>query len=187
MNTVIRSTHLYRSLCIGLLWPLLVCSGLTAEELAAGTTVVVVRHAEKATLPAEDPVLTEMGMQRARIFATMLDSASVKAIYTTQFARNRQTAMPVAQRQGISPTVLPITSGKVPEYAQALQRDIALNHPGASVVVVAHSNTIDDIILALGGPDIGDLREDDYNRLFILSVGSSGEGSLVEAAFPPLE
>ena len=46
-----------------------------AEELAAGTTVVVVRHAEKATLPPEDPVLTEIGMQRARIFATMLDSA----------------------------------------------------------------------------------------------------------------
>ena len=187
MNTVTRFVHLYRSLCIGLLWPLLVCPGLTAEELAAGTTVVVVRHAEKATLPAEDPVLTEIGMQRAGIFATMLDSASVKAIYTTQFARNRQTAMPVAQRQGISPTVLPITSGKVPEYAQALQRDIALNHPGTTVVVVAHSNTIDDIILALGGPDIGDLSEDDYNRIFILSVGNSGEASLVEAAFPLLE
>ena len=187
MNTVTRSTHLYRTLCIGLLWPLLVCPGLTAEELTAGTTVVVVRHAEKATLPAEDPVLTEMGMQRAGIFATMLDSARVSAIYTTQFARNMQTAMPVAQRQGVSPTVLPITSGKVQEYAQALQRDIALNHPGATVVVVAHSNTIDDIILALGGSDIGDLREDDYNKLFILSVGSSGEASLIEAAFPPLE
>ncbi|MEL0039217.1 MAG: hypothetical protein VW799_09005, partial [Halieaceae bacterium] len=101
--------------------------------------------------------------------------------------RNMQTAMPVAQRQGVSPTVLPITSGKVPEYAQALQRDIALNHPGATVVVVAHSNTIDDIILALGGPDIGDLSEDDYNRIFILSIGSSGQASLIEAAFPPLE
>jgi broad specificity phosphatase PhoE len=187
MNTVTRFVHLYRSLCIGLLWPLLVCPGLTAEELAAGTTVVVVRHAEKATLPADDPVLTEMGMQRARIFATMLDAARVSAIYTTQFARNMQTAMPVAQRQGVSPTVLPITSGKVPEYAQALQRDIALNHPGATVVVVAHSNTIDDIILALGGPDIGDLSEDDYNRIFILSIGSSGQASLIEAAFPPLE
>ena len=187
MNTVTRSIHLYRSLCIGLLWSLLVCPVLTAEELAAGTTVVVVRHAEKATLPAEDPVLTEMGMQRAEIFATMLDSARVSAIYTTQFARNIQTAGPLARRQGISPTVLPISSGKVPEYAQALQRDIALNHPGATVVVVAHSNTIDDILLALGGPDVGDLREDDYNRIFILSVGNSSEASLTEAAFPPLE
>ena len=187
MNTVTRSTHLYLSLYMGLLWPLLVCPGLIAEEFAAGTTVVVVRHAEKAKGPAEDPGLTERGMKRAEIFATMLDSARVSAIYTTQFARNMQTAMPVARRQGVSPTVLPITSGKAPEYAQALQRDIALNHPGVTVVVVAHSNTIDDIILAMGGPDIGDLREDDYNRLFILSVGNSGEASLIEAAFPPLE
>ena len=187
MSTVTRSIHLYRSLCMGLLWSLLVCPGLTAEELAVGTTVVVVRHAEKSMLPAEDPVLTEKGVQRAGIFATMLDSARVSAIYTTQFARNMQTAMPVAQRQGVSPTVLPITSGKVPEYAQALQRDIALHHPGATVVVVAHSNTIDDIILALGGPDIGDFNEDHYNSIFILSIGSSGQASLIEAAFPPLE
>ena len=187
MNTVTRSTHLYRSLCVGLLWLLLACPSLTAEDLAAGTTVVVIRHAEKATLPAEDPVLTEKGMKRAEIFASMLDSARVSAIYTTQFARNIQTAGPLAQRQGVSPTVLPITSGKVPEYAQALQRDIALNHPGTTVVVVAHSNTIDDIILALGGPDIGDLREDDYNRIFIFSVGNSDEASLIEAAFSPLE
>ena len=187
INTVTRSKHLYLTLCIGLLWPLLVCPSLLAEDLAAGTTLVVVRHAEKAKVPAEDPVLTETGMKRAEIFATMLDSARVSAIYTTQFARNMQTAMPVAQRQGISPTVLPITSSKVTEYAQALQRDIALNHPGTTVVVVAHSNTIDDIILAFGGPDIGDLREDDYNRIFILSVGNSGEASVIQAAFSPLE
>jgi phosphohistidine phosphatase SixA len=185
MITETRSKHLYLILCVGLLWLLLACPSLTAEDLAAGTTVVVVRHAEKATLPAEDPVLTEKGMKRAEIFASMLDSARVSAIYTTQFTRNIQTAGPLAQRQGISPTVLQITSGKVPEYAQALQRDIALNHPGTTVVVVAHSNTIDDILLALGGPDIGDLREDDYNRIFILSVGNSSEASLIEAAFPP--
>ena len=187
MNTLTRSTPPYVTVWVGLLWLLLVCDRLMAGDLAAGTTVVVVRHAEKATALAEDPILTEMGMKRAEIFATMLDSARVSAIYTTQFARNIQTAGPLAQRQGISPTVLPISSGKVPEYAQTLRRDVALNHSGATVVVVAHSNTIDDIILALGGPDIGDLREDEYSRIFILSIAKNGEASLIEAAFSQLD
>ena len=163
---------------------LFACAGSAHAESLEGTTVVLVRHAEKASLPRHDPDLSEAGVERANILAAMFEHATVSAIYTTQFTRNRQTAKPLADWQGIVPTVLPIESGKVTDYAQALKRDVLLNHSGELIVVVAHSNTVNDIILAFGGPDVGDLREDEYDRVFVVTIARSGKASLIESAFP---
>ncbi len=54
--------------------------------------------------------------------------------------------------------------------AAALAAAILSDHAGETVVVAGHSNTVDDIIEALGGPALGDIPEDQFDNMFIVTV-----------------
>jgi broad specificity phosphatase PhoE len=126
-------------------------------------TVIFTRHAEKAAAPPKDPPLTEAGQKRADLLASMLADSGVDAIYVTEFQRTQQTAAPLAERVNIKPTVL---AGK---DIGPLVKAIRARSSGV-VVVVGHSNTVPEIIAALGGPkfEIPDTR---YDNLLVLTVG----------------
>src|SRR5476651_1595762 len=74
------------------------------------TTVVLVRHAEKALGTIEDPPLSPEGEQRSERLAQMFgDSAGagrLDAIYVTNTRRTQQTAAPLAARLHVVPVVL---------------------------------------------------------------------------------
>src|SRR5688500_9156051 len=82
--------------------------GAGARAPEAAFTVFLVRHAEKAAEPREDPPLTDVGRARADALARALGDSGVKAIYTSQYVRTRATAEPLAARLGLTPVVLPI-------------------------------------------------------------------------------
>ena len=54
-----------------------------AINAAPVTTVILVRHAEKATEPAKDPPLTAEGQARAKALARILGNSGISAIFTT--------------------------------------------------------------------------------------------------------
>src|ERR1700754_587360 len=60
------------------------------------TTIFLIRHAERADEPRQDPPLTEKGVARSQALARLLSTADIKAIYTSQFARTKLTAAPLA-------------------------------------------------------------------------------------------
>src|SRR5947209_13815084 len=64
-------------------------------------TVVLVRHADTASLP--DRPLSAAGLKRAQDLATALRNAGVTAIITTQLRRTRETAQPLATALGLVP------------------------------------------------------------------------------------
>jgi len=64
----------------------------TSERTGLPAPVLLVRHAEKAAEPADDPPLTAAGAERAQALATALQDAGVTAIITTQLRRTRETA-----------------------------------------------------------------------------------------------
>ena len=69
------------------------------------TTVVLVRHAEKA--PPEsgpDPVLSAEGQERALRLARLLGEADVAAVYASDTRRAQLTASPLAARLGVTVT-----------------------------------------------------------------------------------
>lgn len=79
------------------------------DALGETTSVIVLRHAEKALSVDEDPVLSEVGQQRALRLATMLGSQKIDAIYVSDTRRAQLTAAPLAARLGVPVT---IRSGK---------------------------------------------------------------------------
>ena len=129
----------------------------------AQSTIFVVRHAEKAQGAGDDPDLSEAGRARAESLATLLKDAAISAIYSSEVKRTQQTASPLAKALQLEPTIIP-AKDRPALIAKLL---------GASgnVLVVGHSNTIPEIIKALGVTDPVAIADNDYDNLFVVVPG----------------
>lgn len=149
--------------------------------LAQGPIIFVTRHAERATpatpMPthsvdlgivaakaANDSELSLAGYARAQILATMLRDANVTAIYTTEYKRTQETAAPLARSIGLQTTIVPAK-----ETAELIAK---LKKAQGNVLVVGHSNTVPEIIKALGVNAQVTITDSDYDNLFVL-IGAS--------------
>ena len=150
-----------------------------AAQAARATTVILVRHAEKAAEPADDPPLTALGEARARDLWAAIKDAGVTAVITTQYARTRATAQPTAAAAHVTPEIVK-TAGA------AHARDVAdavRTHAGQTVLVVGHSNTIPAIVEALGAPRPRAICDPEYDNLYVVSIAPDGKAGLVRAKF----
>ena len=141
------------------------------DEIAvvpARATVFVVRHAEKEG--GADPPLTPEGGERAQALAYLLASSQIDRVYSTPTRRTRQTAQPTADVFGL----------RALEYSSI---DDLLATPGAfenssHVLVVAHSDSVPvsvpDVLRGLGVGEDVHIGNDDYDRLFIVSLTDGG-------------
>jgi broad specificity phosphatase PhoE len=135
---------------------------LLVAPAAHAQTVVLVRHAEKAASPAADPPLTPAGRARAEALAERLSGARVSTVLSSQLARTRETAAPLAARAGAPVTVAPI-NGSLNEHLLATVALARRAPADSTVVIVGHSNTIPLLARALGmaaPPSIPDCRYD---------------------------
>ncbi len=148
---------------------------------APATTVIVVRHAEKAAQPAADPPLTAAGRARAQALAAALQSAEVTAVVTTQFARTKATAAPTADEFHLTAVVVPATS-PVSDHARAVAAAV-MQHAGGTVLVVGHSNTVAAIVAALGAPKPAELCDAEYDAMFVVTVRADGRATVIKARY----
>ena len=139
------------------------------------TTVILVRHAEKDTEPAKDPPLTSEGRERAQQLARILGNSGISAIFTTNFARTRQTAAPIAALLNLQPAV----NTPAATYARDLAKRIRSQHAGHTVLVVGHTNTTHDVMAALGVPNPPTIPETDFDNLFIVTLAEGSEPKLL--------
>lgn len=149
-------------------------STLHAQAAPGPTTVIVVRHAERAAEPANDPVLTPAGSERAEALLAAVRGAGITHILTTSLQRTGLTAAPTARALGITPVAVnPRSRNHVAEVVDSVRA-----RAGGVVLVVGHSNTVPDIVKALGGeaPPICDAE---YDNLYVVTLPSSGEGARV--------
>jgi broad specificity phosphatase PhoE len=142
------------------------------------TTIILVRHAEKAAEPSADPPLTAIGVVRAETLADLVKDAGVRAIVSTQFVRTRTTAAPVAARLGLEVETLDARL-----TARATADSLLAKHRGQTVLVVGHSNTVPAIIEALGAPRPAEICDAGYDNAFIVTVPASGPASVVRLHF----
>lgn len=153
-----------------------------ADARAAATTVIVVRHAEKAAVPGDDPPLSAAGEARARALREALRDARVQAVLVTQLQRTRLTAAPLTAALGLEPEVVPVR-GDVAAHARAVAERVLSNHAGQTVLVVGHSNTVPAIVEALGGGAVDAIDERVYDDLFVVVRPADGAARLVHARY----
>ena len=149
-----------------------ILTGIVSAEMPV-TTVILVRHAEKVMDAGDDPGLTDAGQTRAERLALLLSACNLKGIYSSQWMRSRLTAAPTAKEFGLSVTQVDAKESK------KLAAEILLQHAGQTVLVVGHSDTLSEIVHALGGGSIPDIGDNDYDNLFVINVYAPQKASVL--------
>ncbi len=147
------------------------------------TTVYLVRHAEKAAVEGgnSDVDLSTAGYARADSLAAQLRDADIDVVITTQLRRTRLTAGPIAALRRITPITVSVGSS-VQAHAESVAVAVK-RHPGSRILIVGHSNTVGPIIAALGGTGVGDLCDNEYSNLFILTLAPPAPSRLHTGSF----
>lgn len=163
----------YTAIAVGLAW---------FFESQATTTVIFVRHAEKAGTPAENPGLAPAGERRvAELTRQLVDAdvvAGIDAVYSTPFRRTRQTAQPLAEALDI-----PITTYD-PDDNEAVLEEILANHKGEIILVVGHSNTIPGLIADLGASkNVPPIAENEYDNIYLVSIPWFGKTKTIRLRY----
>jgi broad specificity phosphatase PhoE len=151
------------------------CSSNT-DKVSSGVeynplVLFLVRHGEKVD-NSDDAQLSAPGQERAIILGTILRSAEIEHVHSSDFIRTRDTATPTAAGYGLELEVY--DHQDLPALVEKIRR------MGGRHLVVGHSTTTPAMAGLLGGkpgPAIND--ESEYDRLYIVTVGSDGNVSTV--------
>lgn len=127
----------------------------------------IVRHAEKEAagpnMMSGDVALTAAGKDRAQKLLELMQGKKLIAVYSTNTIRTRSTAQPTADYFHLPVMIY----GPRPDSAFITE----LRKYKANVLIVGHSNTVDEIVNGLMGKNkLKDLDDADYNRLFIVTM-----------------
>ena len=147
--------------------PVFVVLLLCGANVAAGqSSIFVVRHAEKAVTGAgdKDPDLSDAGRARAESLAAILRDAQITAVFATEYKRTQQTAQPIADRADIKLTIVPAN-----DTAALIAK---LKETRGNCLLVGHSNTLPDILKALGTPISFTIEDPEYDNLFVVHTGA---------------
>lgn len=131
------------------------------------TTVLVMRHADRNR--AGD--LTVEGKRRALDLVHVLGGSGIKAIFTTDIQRTKDTAAPLAACLGLQPEV----------YGRNLQQladTVRTQHQGSIVLVVGHDSTVQPIVEALIGSKVHSTLGIRFDDLHIVTIDQAGKGTV---------
>ena len=95
----------------------------------------------------------------------MLKEAGITGIITSPAIRTNETAKPLAMSLGIMPKVDTMNDAK------ALVNTIRALPGGGNVLVVGHTDTIPELLTALGSPSTFSIGETEFDNLFVVTPG----------------
>ena len=178
-----------RAAALGL--ALLGCARTPALSRQASTDVpsmlvVVVRHGEKAPNPPNDPVLSDAGMARAAALDAALRPMAVTDVVVSHLQRTRLTASVFIARTSPVVHVVPIGAAGTVAHIQAVAdtvRAIAKTKGRGGVLVVGHSNTVANIVEALGGGVTPALCDSQYSQFFVLREQANARVNLTRSTY----
>ena len=167
---------------------LLMTVAAVAQTSFTPTTVIFVRHAEKQDVPGPDPALSPVGQERAKNLSRILASTGIKAVYTSQYIRTKETGRPTAEAAGISLSEVrlepdPHDRRKLAQSSINGLLDGVYQYEGHTVLVVGHTNTIGLLIGALGGGSVDEISESDYGNLFVVTIFAKGKANVTRLKY----
>ncbi len=129
-------------------------------------TIYLVRHSEKDVTPdnQSDPPLTPCGEQRSESLSSFLSAVELDAIYSTNYNRTKNTALPTANSKGL----------EIKEYDPNKLKDFSnfLLESKQDALVVGHSNTTGVLAGLLVNENIGSFDEAIYNRVYQVVISN---------------
>ncbi|MDA0985978.1 MAG: phosphoglycerate mutase family protein [Bacteroidetes bacterium] len=126
------------------------------------TTIYLIRHAEKVD-NSKNPDLSKVGLERAAHWDTVFAQIPLKAVYSTDFLRTVQTAMPTAKSKNLEiikydPKTIDI---------EKLKKE----HKGEAILIVGHSNTSPELANRLINQKVYSPMDDNvFGNLYIISI-----------------
>ena len=134
------------------------------------TTFYFIRHAEKNTSnPADrNPDLVEKGVMRVDVWSRVFSRVDFDIIYSTDYKRTRNTALPIAEKKK-----LPLTYYSPNDFdsVRFMKKNL-----GKTLLIVGHSNTVPSMVNALIGKNqYKQINETNYANLYIINITESGE------------
>ena len=128
------------------------------------------------------------GVARSQELARMLGNAGIKTIYTSQFARTKQTAEPLATKLGLTVASISLKSNPtnprlIAEESTSEVVNKIMERPGENVLVIGHSNSIPDVIKMLGGDVVPTIDERKFDDLFIVTVYAKGKARVTHMKY----
>jgi len=147
---------------------------------------IVVRHAEKAPTPVNDPVLSASGMARAAALDALLGDDAVRDVVVSHLQRTRLTASVFIARTAPAVHVVPIGAAGAVAHIQAVAdtvRAIARRRGRGGILVVGHSNTVTQIVAALGAGAPRELCDSQYSQLFRVALPAAGPATLTRRSY----
>lgn len=148
------------------------------------TSVFIVRHAEYCEPGVDldchhgdpDSPLGAVGNERAWALAHFLSRAGVKAIYTTDWRRTKETATPISDTLRIGWSIY--------EDPSLIAAQVLDDHKGESVLIVGHGPTMDDLVNALGGSgDRCAITQNEFDNLCMVTVHESGAANEIRLQY----
>ena len=127
-----------------------------------------IRHAEKdrSDPTNKNPSLTIQGLERANKWAVFFKDKNIAAVYSTNYIRTQQTALPIAKEQNIE--IINYTTKEL------ISEKFIANNKGKNIVIVGHSNTTPELVnILLGEKKYEDISDSENNNLFVVTLNKN--------------
>jgi broad specificity phosphatase PhoE len=141
-------------------------------------TLYLVRHSEKDLTSDNytDPSLTPCGKQRAESLSSFFSAVNFDAIYSTNYNRTINTALPTATSKDLE--IIKYDADKLKDFSKFLLKN------KQDALIVGHSNTTAVLAGLLVGEELGEFDLDIYNRVYqVVIYNNSARLHLLHTTF----
>lgn len=137
---------------------------LVAQEVDKIFTIYLVRHSEKdySSNELSDLPLSKCGIKRSKNLSYILRDVNLNAIYSTNYIRTKNTALPTAEAKEL--TIKNYNANDLVGLSKLL---ISLKE---DALIVGHSNTTGVLAGLLIGEELGAFDLDIYDRIYQVIV-----------------
>lgn len=145
----------------------LACSGSSKIESKneQTTTYYLIRHAEKNRddKTDKDPNLNDKGLKRANNWAKTFENITFDNVYSTNYNRTKETALPTAKSNGLELQIYDPRTINISEFTDKTK--------GKTILIVGHSNTTPSLANKLLDEKKYEIIDDTNNaNLYIVTI-----------------
>ncbi|RAR50851.1 phosphoglycerate mutase family protein [Flavobacterium lacus] len=129
---------------------------------SATTTLYFIRHAEKADT-SENPELSAEGIKRSVRWTKLFEKKTIDILYTTLTRRAQMTFSTIATSKQKDMIFYDLSKFSLKETIE--------KHPGKTILIVGHNNTIPKQINAFLGEEIHQqIDENEFGNLYTITI-----------------